>query len=185
MNLLNDLGDNLRMDFNSDEIKTIVNLGKNMSLEDLRQVPLTNVGSNKVNYVTTGMINGVSYVIPSAGQRNYTEIQKYVAKEFSSDPAVREDADILVLNGSGKSGEAATEQKTLIGLGFNVTKIGDAPEGVYSAKYYLYDLSNGSYPGTLSSLESRYGVSAIAAENLPEGIAANGYDFVVIIGQGE
>ena len=185
MNLLNDLGDNLRMDFNSDEIKTIVNLGKNMSLEDLRQVPLTNVGSNKVNYVTTGMINGVSYVIPSAGQRNYTEIQKYVAKEFSSDPATREDADILVLNGSGTSGRAATEQKNLVGLGFNVAKIGDAPEGVYSAKYYLYDLSNGSYPGTLSSLESRYGVSAIAAENLPEGIAANGYDFVVIIGQGE
>ena len=182
LNLLNDLGDNLRMDFNSDEIKTLVNLSKKLSLEGIRQVPLTNVDGKY--YVTTAMINGVSYVVPAAGQKNYTEIQKYVAKMFSSDPATREDAKIMVLNGTGMSGVAAKEQKALDGLGFNVTQVGDAPEGVYTDKYYLYDMTN-TYAGTRSSLENRYGTTVIAAENLPEGIAGSGYDFIVIIGQVE
>lgn len=182
LGLLNTLGDNVRTDFNADEIKTMVNMLDNFSEESIRQVPLTNVGDKNINYVTTANINGISYVVPAAGVGNYAEIHKYIAKEFSSDPAVREEAKILVLNGSGTSGAAATEQEKLEKAGFNVAKIGDAPEGKYKKAYYLYDMTE-SMPGTKASLEKRYDITAKAAEKLPAGIQANGYDFVVIIGK--
>ncbi|MBQ6393762.1 LCP family protein [Candidatus Saccharibacteria bacterium] len=183
LGLMNALGDNLRMDFNADEIKTLSHIAGDVSLDSMRQIPLTNVDGK--NYVTTQTINGISYVVPVGGAGNYTELHKYIAKMLSTDLAVREDAKILVLNGSGVSGVAATEQKALESAGFNVGGIGDAPSGTYPDKYYLYDVT-GTMNGTKASLEKRYDTAAQSAENIPQGINSKGYDFVVIIGkQGE
>ena len=146
----------------------------------MRQIPLTDVDGKY--YVTTAMINGISYVVPAEGAGVYTELHKYIAKAFSSDPAAREGAKILVLNGSGVSGVAAAEKKTLDSAGFNVSKIGDAPSGVYPDKYYLYDIT-GSKPGTKESLEKRYNVTAQGSDVIPQGIDSKGYDFVLIIGK--
>lgn len=184
MGLLNTVGDNVRMNFNADEIKTLVNMVEDFSEESIRQVPLTNVGDEHKNYVTTANINGISYVVPSLGVGNYTDIQKYIAKSFSSDAAAREEAKIMVLNGTGVAGKAAEEQKSLESAGFNVTKIGDAPEGKYKENYYIYDIS-GEKPATKASLEKRYDTEAKAADELPAGIKATGYDFVIVLGKKE
>lgn len=182
LGMMDALGDNLRMDFNADEIKTLVHLAPEVSLENMRQIPLTNVGDDKKNYVTTGEIGGISYVIPSAGKDNYTEIKKYIARMVSSDAATREEAKLSILNGSGASGLAAKQKEKLENAGFDVENIGDAPEGVYPDKYYIYDLTGGEKPGTKASLEKRYKVTAKPADELPEGIITTGYDFIIIIG---
>lgn len=179
VSILNALGDNVRMNFSMDEVKTLVNLGKKLSLSDMRQLPLA-PAADDTYYVGTATINDISYVVPSAGNYNYSQIQKYVAKMFSSNPAVREDADILILNGSGETGVAADERRALEELGYQIRDIDDAPEGEYSESYYLFDLTNKN-PGTLKELEGRYNTQARKAAELPDGISTQ-YDFVVIIG---
>ncbi len=129
--------------------------------------------------MTTGNINGISYVIPVGGANNYTNIQKYVAKMFSSDPRKYEDSSILVLNGTETSGVASTEQANLEEEGYSNIDVNDAPAGEYNKHYTLYDLTN-TKPGTRALLEEKYG-SAHSTEELPANISTE-YDFVIIIG---
>lgn len=180
INLINVLGDNLRMNFSIDELKTVATLLQDFPAENIRQVSLTDTSEG--NLMTTANIGGISYVVPSAGVGVYSYIQDYVKKMFSSDPMIREDAVILVLNGSGTPGVASTEQKKLEQDGFTVGTIGDAPAGNFPNTYYLYDLS-GKNPKTKSALQERYSVDAFGPDALPRGIYADSYDFVLIIGE--
>ncbi len=187
LSLINSLGDNLRTSFSLEEIKTIVHLAADINIAGMRQVALSNPANN-IYYITSTMmpVNGydVSFVVPTAGTTNYTAIKKYVSREFSTDVATRENANILVLNGTGEVGVASREQDELENSGFTVGEIDDAPDGEYPSHYYLYNVSN-RCPGTQASLEKRYSVSATPIETLPEGISGEGFDFIVIIGQQE
>lgn len=183
LGLFNTLGDNIRTDFNTDEIKSGLKIvTKDFSAENIRQVPIL-VGNDNVTYMTYANYNGISYVVPAAnGYWDYSLIQKYVAKEFSSNPAARENAGILVLNGSGEAGVASAEKKRLTDEGFNVTDIDNAPDGEYSSHYYVYAL-NQEKPGTKKALEKFYGVTAGGITDVPVGINTSGYDFIVIVGK--
>ena len=128
----------------------------------------------------TGSIGGVSYVLPSAGTYNYTEIDAYLDKMLSSDPAVREDAKIEVLNGSTTSGVAATEKEKLEKANLTVSTIGDAPTKTYEG-YTLY-IINPDMTGTKSKLEKMYKITAKSSDEIPAGIRTNGYDFILIVG---
>lgn len=180
LSMVNALGDNLRMNFSTDEIRTLANLGKDFNLENMRQVPLVDV-DNGVNLVTTGMVGGVSFVLPTAGVSNYKDIQAYIKQQLSSDPAVREAAAIEVLNGSGVSGTAATEQEKLEKDGYKVARIGDAPKGSYEG-YQVY-VVNEEMSATKSALEKRYNVEAKSASEIPAGISTKGYDIIIIVGK--
>ncbi len=179
LQMVNTIGDNVRMNFKTDEIKRLVKIFKEFDPQNLRQVPLTNTQDNK-DYVTTATLNGISYVIPSAGIDNYTEIQEYLTRMFSSDPAKREGANIMVLNGSQTAGLASTERDKLTKDHLKVGYVGDAPSSEYTGTiiYALNDIK----PGTKALLESRYGVQVQSAENVPKGIITDGYDFVIILG---
>ena len=187
LGLVNAVGDNLRTNFSIEEIKSMVHLVADVDLANMRQVALTSTDGTKnylgFSYMPVGGVD-VSYVVPTAGTSNYVAIQKLIAQEFSTDLATREKANILVLNGSGVSGAAAKERDTLEDNGFIVGKIGDAPEGEYPTKYYLYDIT-AKCPGTLASLQKRYEVTASETETLPEGIESTGFDFVLILGTRE
>ena len=182
LGLVDAVGDNVRFDFSLDEIKAIYYIAKDISLDNVRQIPLIDY-DNGIAYLTTGEMNGVSYVLPSAGPKVYTDIQNYIHRMISSDPVVREDAKILVINGSEKDGLAASEKAKLVTDNFSNVETATAPAGNYPEKYYLYDMS-GAKPGTVDALKARYGVDALPADALPAGIYADGYDVVVILGNG-
>ena len=183
LGLFNTLGDNIRTDFNTDELKTGLKIiTKDFSVDNIRQVPIL-VGNDDVTYMTYANYNGISYVVPAAsGYWDYSLIQKYIAKEFSSNPAARENAGILVLNGSGEAGVASAERKRLTEEGFNVTDIDNAPDGEYPEHYYVYAL-NQEKPGTKKALEKFYSVTALGIADVPTGINTSGYDFIVIVGK--
>lgn len=180
LKLVDVIGDNVRMNFSLEEIKTVFYVAKETSMDSVRQIPLIDYANN-IYYLSTAMMNGISYVVPSAGTRNYSEIQDYVHQLISSNPAVREDANILVLNGSGINGLAAVEQAKLNKAGFKNVDVADAPEGDYTEKYYLYDVTSAA-SGSLIILKETYVVEPRSAEELPAGVNADGYDFVVILG---
>ncbi|MBP3899830.1 LCP family protein [Candidatus Saccharibacteria bacterium] len=182
LSLVDIVGDNVRMDFNIEELKTLFYLAKDISLDEMRQIPLIDYDKN-IYYLSTAMMNNISYVVPAAGIRNYKSIQDYVQGELVSDPAVRENPVIAVLNGSGEAGVAGAEKSELEKLGFKTVQANDAPEGEYSDKYYLYDIS-GKKQHTLTKLAEKYNTNVRPATDLPEGIDTTGVDVVVILGEG-
>ena len=181
LSIVDVVGDNVRMDFNIEELKTLFYLAKDISLDDMRQIPLIDYDKN-IYLLSTAMMNNISYVVPAAGMRNCTAIQDYVQKLLISDPAVREDAVVAVLNGSGKIGAASQEKAELEKLGFNKVTAADAPDGEYPENFYVYDVT-GETPATLKKLTERYNnVTARPAEEIPAGVDTAGIDVVIILG---
>ena len=178
LDLAGTLSDNFRSNFTVEEMKTIAHLITDLDFDSIRQISL--IEPEKL--MTTGTINGISYVIPSGGANYYSRIQEYVAKMFSSDPRKYEDSTILILNGTETPGIASAEQATLEEAGYVNIDIDDAPAGNYTEHYTLY-ATNDDNPGTKALLEEKYG-SAHSLEELPAGISQE-YDFVIIIGDQE
>lgn len=178
INIVNSLGDNVRTNISYDEMWSGIHILESFDIESMRQIPL--ISSDDVSYVTTAMINDISYVIPSAGEGNYLQIQKYVETMLSSDPVVREGSTIEILNGTDENGIASKEQKKLETEGFTVELIGDAPEGDYTG-LSIYVL-NEEMPGTKAKLEEYYQTEIKPASEIPSEIAS-GCDFLIIIGE--
>jgi LCP family protein required for cell wall assembly len=181
--IMNSLGDNLRTNFTIDEMKTAAHLFDEFDFDHMRQIPMVD-WSRGISYMTTANINGISYVIPSAGIGNYTQLQEYIAQQLTSDPLVREQANILILNGTDGSGVAAKCKKDLEEANFIVGGTGDAPSFVEQKGYHLY-LLNPETPASFSALEEHLSNSNVyihGSEEVPAGVNTYGYDIVVIIG---
>lgn len=177
MNLASTLGDNLRTNFSLEDIKTLAHLASETDFDTIRQISLL----EPEPLMTTGTINGISYVIPVGGIGNYTRIRSFIEKMLSSDPRVYEDASILVLNGTETPGLASAEQDNLSADNYKNIYTDNAPTGEYSTKYTLYTLTDDK-PGTKKLLEEKYNTTALPSTDLPVGVSKN-YDFVLIIGE--
>lgn len=173
LSLASTLGDNLRTNFSIDEMKTLAHLSSSFDFNAMRQISLI----EPEQLVTTGTINGISYVLPSAGVGNYNAIRAYIAKMFSSDPRNYENYTILVLNATETPGLASAEQSILEEAGYDNIYIDDAPADNYNEGYTLYTLTD-SAPGTKKLLEEKYG-SAQPIDTLPANIPTD-YDFIII-----
>ena len=177
LSLASTLGDNLRTNFSIDEMKTLAHLTSEFDFNSMRQISLL----EPEQLMTTGTINGISYVLPSSGVGNYTTIQKYIDKMLSNDPRVYEDASVLVLNGTDTAGLASAEQTTLEKDGYPNVYADDAPAGTYNEEYTLYAL-NDEKSGTKKALEEKYHLTAKSANELPAGVSTD-YDFILILGE--
>ena len=178
--LLNILGDNLRTNFSAENIKSGVKLASGFEVGAMRQIKLVDY-ENQVYYLTTPTTNGISYVTPTAGDGNYSEIRELVAQQTSSDPVVREGAVLAVYNGTEGYGVAGAEREALEAAGFTVETVGDTAAGNCTERYCVYVL-NDEKAGTRAALEERYGVTARPGAELPADIWAGTADFVVIVG---
>ena len=181
--IMNSLGDDVRMDLTTDEIKSAYHTATTMDFSTMRSVSLLDQGDGTSLIATTsfdpsGLGYEVSFVVPAAGRYNYRDIQAYTKRQFSSDPIARENPSILVLNGTGESGVASAEKSKLEADGFDSVAVGDAPEGYWEGTK-VYDASTKA-PGSLAKVASKYGVEA--SSNVPAEVDATGYDIVVIVG---
>ncbi len=182
-NLLNILGDNLRTNFSSDDIKAALKVANGFDMNNIRQVPLVDY-ENNIYHVKSETINGISYVIPNEGIGRYSEIQKYVDKMFSSNPAAREGAEITILNATGVTGLAGKEADKLEAEGYDVGTISDTEAENCTEKYCIYQL-NDTMSATATALSERYGLEVRLGDSLPAGMNASTADFVIIVGQSE
>lgn len=178
--LLNILGDNLRSNFSTDNIKAGMRLVSGFDASSIRQIPLVDY-TNHIYYVESRTINDISFVVPAAGDGNYDSIQDYVSAMLSNDEVARENAKLEVYNATGERGVAAAERSRLEEAGFTVLRVDDANGDSCSEKYCVY-VMNPDLTATKTALEERYGVVAQPAESLPGGIWPNGADFVIVIG---
>ena len=116
---------------------------------------------------------------PVAGKFQFSQLKAFIKKKLSSNPVVSEEANVVVLNGSGVSGVAQKEADKLEAQGFTISKVATAPEAQY-ADVEVYQIGDGM-PATKSKLESLFGVTT--KTTAPPAGAASGVNFVVIIGK--
>ena len=174
--LLDTFGNSVQTSFQANEILRLYSLSKKIPNSSIQSIGLSN---SNVNLVKTTDINGISYVIPTAGLNDFSDIQNYLQRLNSSDPVVKEDASVEILNGSNTDGLAAQTETTLTDKGLNVVGIGD--DSVRPATVIL--VLNKNKPATEAYLKSMFKVTPTtnaAAYPETEGYSA---DFVIILGE--
>lgn len=176
LNLINSLGDNLHTTFQTSEIKTLISLAQGIDSKNIKSISLVD-GVNSV--MTTGPVDGQSAVLPAAGTFDYSDLQAYITQQLSSDPVVRENASIVVLNGSDTVGVAQTQADKLKAANFTVGTVDTAPTGTYdSVDIYVIDKTK---TGTLDKLKSIYQHAVVKTTTAP--ITVNSTTaFVIVFG---
>ncbi|HEY4963228.1 MAG TPA: LCP family protein [Candidatus Saccharimonadales bacterium] len=135
------------------------------------------------NYIKTGSLNGQSIDIPSAGMFNYSAIQNFVRGQLTDPYIVKENAGILVINGTTEPGLATSTAATLKSYGYNITNTIDTPTNNYN-QTIVVDLSHGKDKYTKNYLQQRFNTTAVTS--LPDNtIQTNGASFVIILGNDE
>ncbi len=174
--LIDALGNNLRTNIHAKEIRTLMDLGTKISNDSIVSLSLNEEGNM---LVMTANQNGQSIVRPVAGLLDYSQIQAYVNKNVTSDPFVREDPHVSVLNGSDTAGVAGVEADKLKALGFTVDTVGNAPSGSYD-RVEVYQIS-ADKPATAAKLQQIYSVTI--KTTAPPASVVGETDFLVIIGK--
>ena len=173
--LIDALGNNLRTNINTDEIRTIMNVLNDTNQESIHTISLVAEGEAVVK---TGSYNGASVVMPASGIYNYKSIQAYIKKKITSDEAVLEAAPIAVLNGSGQAGVAQSEADRLTKIGLNISLIDNAPGDNYEG-ISIYQVGDG-HSATVNKLKSLYAVD-ISRDNPPT-VSDKDVKFIIVVG---
>lgn len=179
--LLTAFGDHVRTDLNGlEEIKRLYEIGQQIGNDRITSLGLADPPNILVH---TDNVNGTSVVVPTAGLYQYEEIHSYIRNTIR-DPFLRkEDARVVILNGTTTNGLATATMNELKSYGYNVVSVDNAPTSNY-IQNVLIDNTNGEKRYTKSYLERRLGLSATT--NLPQGVPGiDQADFVIILGTDE
>ncbi len=174
--LIDSLGNNLRTNVQTSEIRTLAGLASDIKPADIHLISFEDANNSVVK---TGNYNGQSIVMPSAGMYDYSDIQAFVDKSLSTNPVVREGAKIVVLNGSGVAGAAQTIADKLTSKQFVVSTVANAPEAKYSdIEVYTVDATK---TDTLTAIKNLYPNATIKTSSPPLAVAS-GTSFVIVVG---
>jgi len=178
--LLTEFGNNVSTDLSLSDADRLYTILKNVDEANVSSISLDDTPAA---YVTTGTIDGQSVVLPKAGLFQYNDIQSYVRGQLKDPYIIKENATVLVLNGTAVPGLATTTAAQLKEYGYNVIGAANTPSPDWT-QTTLVDLSGGQDKYTKNYLEERFAVSAI--NHLSDTrINTNGADFVIIIGNDE
>ncbi|MEI7689910.1 MAG: LCP family protein [Candidatus Saccharibacteria bacterium] len=166
--IIESLGNNLRTNIQTGEIRTLAQLASEIKTGDIRTLNLIDGD--------TAVMNGSGN--PKLGNFEYGDLQEFIKKNLTSSPASREAAPIVVLNGSNVDGLGTVEAGKLEDAGLNVVSIDTAPEGEYG-QATIYQIGTGN-EATAQKLAEQYGV-AINTSTPPVTVNGN-VRFVVIVG---
>ncbi len=174
--LIDALGNNLRTNFETKEIRTLMTLASDIPSDSIQSISLVEEGNLQM---TTGNINGASVVRPVTGEYDYSGIQKYIMKKLNSNPVTREGAHIAIFNGTKVGGVAQGQADVLEPKGFTISSIGNAPDKVYEA-VEIYQIGKGM-SSTKAKLEEIYSVKV--KTTVPAVTVAADINFVIIFGK--
>jgi len=179
--LLDTFGSNVVTDLSLSNVSRLMTIMKKIPEASIVSVGLTDTGSN---FLTTNMLSGQSVVVPIAGTYDYTAIQNFVRNKLRDGYLAKEDAKVLVLNGTSQVGLADSVANTLKSYGYTVIGTGDAPTQTYT-KTTIVDLTKGKDKYTLNYLKKRYD-GAKTTTTLPDKtIQTQNANFVIILGEDE
>lgn len=174
--LLDALGNNLRTNIETREIRTLMGLGSDIKSESI--IGLSLVGGEDGDLVTTDNVSGQSIVRPVAGLFSYSEIQQYMKQNLNATPVTREAARVAVFNGGRAAGVAQTEADKLTDEGFVIESVDNAPDGQYG-RVEIYQIDE-TKTASAQRLADLYGVTV--KKGTPPTSVTGETDFVIILG---
>jgi LCP family protein required for cell wall assembly len=176
-NLFDSLGKNVSTDMTLSEARRLYDLGKKVDNGSITSASLNQAnGQNLLSNYTSP--TGQSALIPASGLDNFSQIQAYITRLVSSNAVTREDATVVVLNGTNTAGLAASAQTVLSSKGITVGAVGDAGASAPAATTII-DVSAGKMPATLQLLKQLYGSNVTTTNPYASSYTA---DFIVILG---
>ncbi|NTW61800.1 LCP family protein [Candidatus Saccharibacteria bacterium] len=173
--LIDSFGNNMRTNIKTSEIRTLMQVTSEVKTSNFHMLSLFDE-DNRV--VTTGAYNGASVVMPVDGIYNYSGIQAFIRKNLSNDPVAKEAAPIAIMNGTGQTGYGQSKADLLTKQGFNVSTVGNAPDGSYE-NVEVYQIGTGN-TGTAKKLADMYKITV--KKTKPPVVVNGNIRFVIIFG---
>jgi LCP family protein required for cell wall assembly len=171
------VGNNVKTDFKSDEVRRLYDLSKKVSNNNIKSLSLNNADGK--NLLESYNANGQSALIPAKDLDDFTDIQAFVRRQTSSDPIVQESAKVVVLNGTEVNGLAIQWKNKLTARNFVIEDVGDStPKGQTAAT--IVDLSEGKKPATKAALIKQFGNGLTTQSKYAR--AYPDADFIVVLG---
>lgn len=181
--LIDAFGSRVRTNINgNDEIGKLYNIGQSIDGSRIKSASL--VDEPNVLIGSGGANLGLGSVqVPKSGLYRYDDIRTFVRTTFVDGFIKKENANIVVLNGTTVPSLAKTKGDMLKSYGYQVSQVGDAPNK-NNPSTLIIDLKKKDTKLTKRYLELRF--KATATTKLPEGYTPpEDADFVIIVGQNE
>ncbi|QQS69194.1 LCP family protein [Candidatus Saccharibacteria bacterium] len=179
-NLVEAVGSNVRTDLQIGEMQSLYYYMKKIDNAKIDSYNINTLKGDKVTMLASYTSpEGQSALIPAAGLDDFSEIAAQIKKVFTAGPLVKENAGIVILNGTDSLGLAKQEKLKLFNQGADVLVVGDAPAN--QPKTTIIDNSLGKKPNTLAYLKKTYGASVVTEATLSKSYPAA--DFILIVGE--
>jgi len=170
-------GDNVTTDMKLNEIETFYSMIRKLNDGNIASYNINNINGKQLlaNYRAA---NGQSALVPAAGVDDYSDIQSSILKLVSTDPLVKEAANVVVLNGSDTVGMAGRQATSLENKGLTVLTTANSPAGY--DKTMIVSNPTSTKTGTKAALQKLYGVTAVTDPTITK--AYPSADYVIILG---
>lgn len=175
--ILETVGDNLRTNINTKEVRSFVDVAKAAKQGEIRSLEL--VGGEEGNLVRNGSISGRSVVVPTAGTFDYGQIQAFLQKQLANPALAREAAKVGVYNATQTPGLAQKIADQLGEAGLEISQVDNAPAiSEQEATVVVYQIGDGK-PKSLAKIKQL--LSAKQIEGIPNFNYDRTLDLVVVV----
>ena len=174
--LFDAIGNNVQTDFKTNELRRLYTIAKSIDSSKIQSLSLTT--KKLISDYTTS--DGQDALVPTAGVTDFSQIQLYMKQLTSTDPVVKEGAQVVVLNASGTTGLAKSNASTLTTVhNIDVIAYGNAT-GLYLSNEII-DTTKGGKPATLAALKQIYGTNVVTTSPAITVLYPTA-DFIVVLG---
>ena len=166
--LIDAIGKNLRTNFETSEIRTLMTLAEGVSNDSVV----------RINLLDEKILNADAQ--PASGKFDFTELQAFLKKKLYATGIAKEDPHVIVLNASGVAGAAQSAADTLEALGITIDAVDNAPEGEYTQNV-VYQVGTTAKTKTAAKLKELYGVEPQVVESISGVTVGDSTDYVVVL----
>ncbi len=183
--LVNALSNNVTTNLTLPDILRLAQLAKTIKLANIKSYGLSYGGAHPL--LKGVFLAGQDQLIPQVGINNFSQIQHYYLTLTSSNPVVKENASIVVLNGGNIPYLAHNESAALNKVGLNTIGVGNT--SVEYSSSMLINLSGNTKPATTKLLTSLLPKTATVVNSTTGSVEASegsnytNANFILILGR--
>ena len=171
------IGNNVTTDFSLSQVHRLYDITNNIKGSAIQSLSLNSANGMDL-LASYRSDSGESALIPALGVNNYSAIQEFVAQQISTNPVVKEDASIVVLNGTETYGLATSVKNKLVADNFSTPQIGNATT-TSQVTTSIIDNSAGKKPATRAALIKLFGNNVTTTNSYAGTYNAN---FIIVLG---
>lgn len=177
--LLTAFGNNVATDLSFSNANRLYKIMKSI---DSQNITSSSLADDKNTYIKPSTYKGQYILTPTEGNFKFTAIHSFVRTQLKDPYIQKENAKVLILNGTPTPGIAGKMADLLKAYGYNVVPTSNTPSTDWN-KTVLIDVTHKN-KYTKNYLENRLGMTA--SDKLSDtSIPTNGADFVIIMGSDE